>query len=312
MKFRNFTIVLLCMIFLLPACAKKDDAILRMGYLQSDLHHLPAFVALEKGYFAGQGLKVEVGGVFKAGPEEMSAFGAGELDFGYVGQAPATAALLNGVADIQFIAQVNLEGSAIVARKGTEAASLKNLTGKTVAFPGYATMQDFLLRRALKNTGMTIQNIRPIVLKPPEMQQALELKHIDAFIAWQPYPAQALSSGSAQVVLDSSAIWKDHPCCVLIARREIAQSRPEDMRRLRAAHAQACAFIEQNPDEAIAIGIKYTSMDRVVVQEALSRICFEDQLDRQKSREFVDFLIENKYIKKFENARERFAGAFFD
>ena len=52
MKFRNFTIVLLCTIFLLPACAKKDDAILRMGYLQSDLHHLPAFVALEKGYFA--------------------------------------------------------------------------------------------------------------------------------------------------------------------------------------------------------------------------------------------------------------------
>jgi NitT/TauT family transport system substrate-binding protein len=312
MKIRAIILSCFFTVLTISSCSKRDDSVLRFGYLQSDLHHLPAFVAIEKGFFAAQGLKVEVGGVFKAGPEEMSAFGAGELDFGYMGQAPATAALLNGVADIQFIAQVNLEGSAIVARKGAEAASLKNLTGKTVAFPGYATMQDFLLRRALKNTGMTIQNIKPIVLKPPEMQQALELKHIDAFIAWQPYPAQALSSGGAQVVLDSSAIWQDHPCCVLIARREVAQSRPEDMRRLRAAHAQACAFIAQHPDEALSIGIKYTSMNSGVVQEAMRRIRYTDKLDRQRSREFVDFLIENKYIKKFEKASERFGGAFFD
>ncbi len=114
----QFYYVLLCLILSLCACAKKDDSVLRLGYLQSDLHHLPAFIAIEKGYFSEQGLNVQVGGVFKAGPEEMSAFGSGDLDFGYVGQAPATAALLNGAADIQFIAQVNLEGSAIVCAKG--------------------------------------------------------------------------------------------------------------------------------------------------------------------------------------------------
>ncbi len=126
--------VVLCLILSFCACAKEDDDILRLGYLQSDLHHLPAFVALEKGYFTQQGLKVQVGGVFKAGPEEMSAFGSGDLDFGYVGQAPATAALLNGAADIQFIAQVNLEGSAIVARKGSGIDSVKGLAGKTSCY----------------------------------------------------------------------------------------------------------------------------------------------------------------------------------
>ncbi len=32
------------------------------------------------------------------------------------------------------------------------------------------------------------------------MLQALEQKNIDAFIAWQPYPAQALQSAAAKVV----------------------------------------------------------------------------------------------------------------
>ncbi len=55
------------------------------------------------------------------------------------------------------------------------------------------------------------------------MLQALEQKNIDAFIAWQPYPAQALQSAAAQVLLYSADIWKDHPCCVLIASRTLCE-----------------------------------------------------------------------------------------
>ena len=302
--------IFICSILLLCACGKRDDSVLRLGYLQSDLHHLPAFIALEKGYFAEQGLNVQVGGVFKAGPEEMSAFGSGDLDFGYVGQAPATAALLNGAADIQFIAQVNLEGSAIVSRKGAGTDSLKELAGKFVALPGHATMQDFLLRRALKNSMMSFQDIRAIILKPPEMLQALEQKNIDAFIAWQPYPAQALLSAAAQVMLYSADIWKDHPCCVLIARRGLCDSQPQTIKKIQAAHAKACAFIADHPDEAAAVGVKYTSMDRAVVEQALQHCIYTSRLDKEKAREFVGFLKELRYVKTAD-ADQRFSKAFF-
>lgn len=62
---------------------------IRLGYLQSDLHQLAAFVALEKGFFKKEGINVIVGGIFRAGLEEMSAFASKDLDFGYVGEAPA-------------------------------------------------------------------------------------------------------------------------------------------------------------------------------------------------------------------------------
>jgi NitT/TauT family transport system substrate-binding protein len=303
--------VVLCLILLFCACAQEGGNVLRLGYLQSDLHHLPAFVALEKGYFTQQGLQVQVGGVFKAGPEEMSAFGSGDLDFGYVGQAPATAALLNGAADIRFIAQVNLEGSAIVARKGSGIDSVKGLTGRLVAFPGHATMQDFLLRRAVKNSLMSYQDIRPIVLKPPEMLQALEQKNIDAFIAWEPYPAQALQSAEAKVVLYSGAILKDHPCCVLIASRALCETQPHTVKKIQAAHAQACAFITEHPDDAATIGIKYTSMERAVVEQALKHCIYTSRLDKAKALEFVEFLKELRYVKP-DGVDQRFTKAFFD
>ena len=311
MKIKFAFLLCLCLIASVAACAKKDESILRLGYLQSDLHHLPAFVAIEKGYYAEQGLKVQVGGVFKAGPEEMSAFGAGELDFGYVGQAPATAALLNGVADIQFIAQVNLEGSAIVARKNAGTDSFRKLSGKTVAIPGHATMQDFLLRMALKNSGMNFNDIMIIVLKPPEMLQALEQKNIDAFIAWQPYPAQAQQSDTVQVLLDSADIWKDHPCCALIARRTLCAQQPQTIQKIQAAHAKACAFIIEHHNEAVAIGMKYTSMERAVVEQSMLHIHYTSLLDKTKASEFVGFLKEQRYIKAADVSR-LFSQAFFE
>jgi len=303
--------VVLCLIVSFCSCANKDNGVLSLGYLQNDLHHLPAFIALEKGYFVQQGLSVQVGGVFKAGPEEMSAFGSGDLDFGYVGQAPATAALLNGAADIQFIAQVNLEGSAIVARKGSGIDSVKGLAGRLVAIPGHATMQDFLLRRAVKNNMISYEDIRSIVLKPPEMLQALEQKNIDAFIAWQPYPAQALQSAEAKVVMYSDAIWKDHPCCVLIASRTLCETQPQTVKKIQAAHAQACAFIAEHPDDAASIGVKYTSMNRAVVEQAIKHCIYTSRLDKAKALEFVGFLKELRYVKAA-GVEQRFSKAFFD
>ena len=130
-------LILFCLaVVLLTACKySAEDNNVRVGYLQNDLHHLPLFVALEKGFFEEAGLKIEVSGIFKAGPEEMSAFAAGELDLGYVGQAPATAAYLNRVADIKFISQSNLEGSSIVVRFGSDINLATDLAGSTIAIP---------------------------------------------------------------------------------------------------------------------------------------------------------------------------------
>jgi len=283
----------------LDACSspKDQEPAVRLGYLQNDLHHLPVFVALEKGFFKQAGIEVEVAGIFRAGPEEMSAFAAREIDIGCVGQAPATAAVLNGVADVKYVSQINLEGSSIVLRKETAYNKLSDLAGKTVAIPGHATMQDFLFRKAMQKANVPMDKIKLIVLKPPEMLQALSLGNIDAFIAWEPYPSQAVQKGIGRVMVSSEQIWQNHPCCVLAAETGFCRKNPQKINKIRAVLKRASGFITKNRKEAVEIGIKYTGMDRNTVTAAISQIKYHVAIDRKKALEFVDFLRDLRYIK---------------
>ena len=96
-------ILFIFLLTFLTSCgpAEKESEVVRLAYLQSDLHHLPAFVALEKGFFKEEGVSIKVSGIFKAGPELMSGFAAGSLDAGYVGLSPATVAVANKTAQVK-------------------------------------------------------------------------------------------------------------------------------------------------------------------------------------------------------------------
>jgi len=298
---RLFTTLLFCLILVFnSACSqsKSERTKIRLGYIQSDLHHLPAFVAMEKGFFQQQGLDVEVAGAFRAGPELMSAFAAQELDVGYVGLAPAITAVANNNIPVRLIAQVNTEGSAIVVSRARPGSSVADLKGAMIAIPGHATMQDFLLRKALKNAGIPVEQVKILVLKPPEMIPALTGKDIDAFIAWEPYPSKALTENKGKILLYSSQIWPDHPCCVIVAGEEFLQTRHSDVEKLIIAHNQACRFIKDRRAEAIDIGVKYTGMDRATIETALGHITYHGLLDKQYTSEYVDFLKVLRYIKQ--------------
>lgn len=300
MKTHHLKTIMLCVLMCAAASAAgcsggtNDTGVIRLGYLQSDLHHLPAFVALEKGFFKDEGLLVTVGGIFRAGPEQMSAFAAGELDVGYVGLAPAATAALNGVADITILAQVNKEGSALVCRP--DITSLTQLRGKTVAIPGHATMQDCLIQKGLRNAGLTPEMLGLMVLKPPEMLPAMEAGDIDCFIAWEPHPTQAVTMGTGTVVARSGTLWKEHPCCVLIAQDTFAHNRQEDTKKIIRAHRKACLFIREHPEEALTIAVRYTGMPRAIIQQAMAHMRYVPDIKREKARDFVEFLSDLHYL----------------
>lgn len=271
---------------------------IRMAVLQSDIHQLAFWVALEKGFFIKNGVSVEVAGIFKAGPEIMTAFSAGELDMAYVGEAPATTAVANKAASVVVVAQVNTEGSALViAKDNTAIKSLADLKGKTVAIPGHSTVQDFLLRKALKNAGIDPAAVNIIVLKPPEMISALRTGQIDAFIAWEPHPSKAATMGVGQNLATSGGMWPGHPCCVLVTDKKFIAKHPEKVRAVVAAHVQATDYIRRNAEEAIAIGVKSTGMDEATVRKAMQNVHFTYELNVEGEKEYVRFLSELGLIR---------------
>jgi len=261
--------------------------VIRLAYLQSDLHHLPAFVALEKGLYREEGLTVEIAGIFKAGPELMSGFSAGSLDAGYVGLSPALVAAANGTARIALIAQVNKNGSALVVGKDSPVDNPADLKGKAIAIPGHATIQDFLLRRVLGDAGIGDTGATIITIKPPEMISVLSGGQIAAFMAWEPYPSLAVTNDAGRVLSYSQDIWPDHPCCVLAVSTAFLEKHTAEVNALRRAHRKSIDYIENNPGEAVSIGVKYTAMDPAVVTLALGHIQFDEQLSSSRVLDYA-------------------------
>jgi NitT/TauT family transport system substrate-binding protein len=281
-----------------------------MGYLQADLHQLPAYVSVEKKFYVKQGLNVEVAGVFKAGPEEMTAFAANNLDFGFVGVAPATVSVANRTTDVKVIAQVNNEGSAIVIRKDLPFRNLRDLVGRMVAIPGHSTVQDILLRKALMKEGIQFKELKIIVLKPPEMLGAMGTNQVDAFIAWEPFVSMAVTRGLGKVLLTSRDIWPSHPCCVLIAQKAFLIKDKETVKKILKAHVEAIKFIKEHPAEAIEIGIKYTGVSREAVQRGLRFIEFTWEPNVYGVMEYAKLLNDLKYVT-IDDSR-KFVDGFID
>jgi NitT/TauT family transport system substrate-binding protein len=269
----------------------------RIAYLQSDIHQLPCWVALEKGFYKNEGVRVEVAGIFKAGPEMMSAFAAGALDMGYVGIAPATTAVANKTARVVVLAQVNTEGSAIVVKKEGKIQSIPELVGKVVVVPGHSTVQDFLFRKALFKFKIQPDQVRIMVLKPPEMIAALRTDQTDAFIAWEPYPAKAVTMGVGRILASSRDIWKGHPCCALVSDAKFLEAHLGKAKAMVRAHVKAIDFIRQHREEAIKVGVKYTGMDEESVRLAMENVNYTPVVSVEGEKEYVDFLAKLKYIR---------------
>ena len=269
----------------------------RLGYLRNDLHHLAAWVALDKGYFRDEGISVETAGIFNAGPEEMSAFASKSIDIGYLGVAPSATGVANKSANVKAVALANAEGSAIVVRKDSAIRNLKDLAGKTVAIPGYSTVQDFLLRRAIEGAGVDPKKVNIIVIKPPEMIVALDSAQIDAFIAWEPHPSKAVSKGIGRVLSTSSTIWKDHPCCVVAVEESFRKEHPQAVKAFLKAHVKATELIRKNPAEALRIGVKYTGMDEATIRLALKNIEYDYLVKEEDVKEYAKYLQTFGYVK---------------
>lgn len=290
-------LIFICFVFFAVLPAHSADKPVRMAYLQSDIHHLAFWVALEKGYFDQENVQVEISGIFKAGPEIMSAYAARALDMAYVGEAPFTTAVANKSSDVQAVAQVNTEGSALVVRQDSQINKISQLNGKTIAVPGHSTVQDFLLRKALRQNGLEQGEVDIIVLKPPEMISALRSGQIHGFIAWEPYPSKAFTMEIGQNLATSHEIWPEHPCCVLVSASKFLEENPEKVKKVLKAHIRATEFIHEHPLEAVAIGEKYTGMDQKTVQKAIQNVHYTPELSIEGEKRYVQFLNELKYIR---------------
>ena len=272
------------------SCAPATPATVRIGYLLGDLHQLPFFVAQDRGFFTEEGVNVQVVGPFDAGPAEMDALAANQLDMGYVGIAPSVLAAARKI-DLSIISGVNLEGSALVTEISIN--NVADLKTKKVATPAPGSIQYVMLGMLLSKNFMSFSDLElfPGTIKPPDMPQSLQTGRISGYFVWEPFVAKSVAGGYGKALVESKDIWPGHPCCVVVTRNDFALTKDRVVAAVVSAHRKAVQFIADNPADAKAIAQKWTKLDAAVIDNAFTRVKYTYDLSKNDVKRFVREII---------------------
>ncbi|WP_458403888.1 ABC transporter substrate-binding protein [Methanobrevibacter sp.] len=268
-----------------------DDNTLDIGYLPSD-HDSALFVANSQGEFSKAGINVRLV-QFNNGGDLMTAMASGDIDAGYVGITPVLSAMEKGV-PIKVISAAQTEGSAIVVSPESGISSVSDLQGKKIATPGEASIQHMLLTYYLNESGMSINDLKVSAMKVPSMNDALKTKKIDGMITYEPYVSTALADGN-NLLIDSSEILPNHPCCVVVASEKYLDKHANETRKFLEIHNNETKYI----NDMISQGktkevVEHLPVDIISNQEvevdSLESFPFISGLNETFKKDVLDFM----------------------
>jgi NitT/TauT family transport system substrate-binding protein len=241
---------------------------------QSTLVH----VAVAKGYFADQGLEVR-STMHTYGKAALQAVVDRQADFATVAETPFMFNVLKGE-KIAIVANIEASSTnnAIVSRTDTDISAPADLKGKRIGFtPG--TTSDFFLDSLLTANGLKRSEIRPVALKPEEMQEAIIAGQIDAACTWN-YPLTQIRTllGAKGTIFYDRQIYTE--TFNIAAQQDFVRGNPETVRRFLRALIAAEQFVARNPDAAQEIMATATKIDKNLIREVWNAFNYHVVLDQ--------------------------------
>ena len=196
----------------------------------------PLFVAQEKGFFAEEGVEVELVNI----EVHAAAFGSlftGQVDAvaGAMPDAPAFAEPDEGPLVCVLALDDYRGGTGIVATK--DIRTMADLKGKSVAVLR-GSISEFYLEVLLKGAGLSQADIDVVDLSTEDSGQAFLLREVEAAVISEPFLTQAKSAEHGHVLTDTTEqpgllvdCLMTRQTCSTTARRSSALSPAPGMRR---------------------------------------------------------------------------------
>jgi len=161
------------------------------------------FIAIEKGYFAEEGINIERVPFDSAGPQ-VAPLGAGQLD---VGGGSTSAGLYNAIARDVPLKIVADRGSmppgspwiALLVRRdlSDQIHDYSDLRGRKIGINQFGTTNDVAIDTALKRGGLVWDDADIVQIPYSDMNAALSTRNIDVAQHNEPFKAQAIEQGLA-------------------------------------------------------------------------------------------------------------------
>ena len=227
------------LLFLTAGCgggSKQELGTLKIG-LMPDTDSVPFIIAQEKGYFAEEGLNVELHS-FKSAMDRDSALQSGNLD-GAVSDLLAVAFAKDGGFDVKVTSMT--DGSyKLVAAPGAEKLSVKELAGKEVAV-SRNTIIEYVTDHILESNAMSGDDIAKVVI--PQIPTRLELLQSSKLAAATlPEPMASVAVHNGCRFITGSDELGINPGVILFTEKSTKEKRAEIQEMYR-AYNKAVAYL---------------------------------------------------------------------
>ncbi len=258
------------------------DAPVRIGYLPIT-DATPLLVAHAKGFFEAEGVAAEKPVLLRSWAQVIEAFIAGQVDVVHL-LAPMTVwARFSSKVPAKVVAWNHVDGSALTVLP--EIASLKDLGGKTVAVPFWYSIHNVVLQALLRdaklkpivhgNAQPAADEVKLVVMAPPDMPPALASKRIAGYIVAEPFNAAAETLGIGKVLRFTGDVWKKHACCVVFMHEDDLTRRPAWAQKVVTAIVKAQVFARDHREETAALLSKedphrYTPQSSAILTKVLA------------------------------------------
>jgi NitT/TauT family transport system substrate-binding protein len=235
-----------------PGWAETRPAV-RVGCFPN-INHAQALVGRSLGSFErGMGCPIDWK-VFNAGPSEMEALLAGQLDIAYVGPNPAVNAFLRSRGRLlRIIAGAAGGGASLVVPKGAPFTVAGHFRGKRIASPELGNTQDVALRSWLRSNGLIPgRDVQVVPIRNADILMLFQQKKLDGAWVPEPWATRLLHEGGGRTFIDERSLWKDgsFPTAVVVVRSEFLLRHRELVRRFVEGHVYVTRWIAANPRDA--------------------------------------------------------------
>jgi len=162
------------------------------------------------------------------------------------------------------------DGSEIVVAKNSRARSLRDLKGKTMAIPSPYSNQNFVIHKLMEDQGLQPDDIKFVILPPPDMPTSLASGAIDGYFVGEPFCAKAELDGTGRVLYYARDIWPNFISCALVVHEDLIRQQPDVVADLVRGIAQSGAWAETHRKEAAKLVTPYYRQDEKVLNYVLT------------------------------------------
>ncbi|PJF31362.1 MAG: hypothetical protein CUN51_03250 [Candidatus Thermofonsia Clade 1 bacterium] len=260
-------LALLLTVAQVPAQAQSEK--IRLGFLPV-ITYATFFVGIERGYFADEGIEIELVPLPAGGGDSIVQLAAGNLDVAATG---AGATLWNAIAlgfPVKIVAPLHTERPplatplVISAKRVDEIKSAADLRGKRIAINNVGSAVEYWVYAALQRGGVSMDEVTIVPMPFPQMAAALDAEAIDAAVITEPLATLGRDQGLLALLADDfiDGITVTY---VFMGEAMLTERRPVAEAFMR-AYLRAARDLQGEIDESLAAIIeKYTNVPAPVI-----------------------------------------------